>query len=491
MGNSFANYCNLGFFSKYYYNRNDQLYIDDSLKGALKNRNTKNILDPISILELVNKNYMFADRTIVKDIYKTPFMAKPNSDNTDWHRNIINVHSNNIKSEEEIASYLFQLLEEELIQFCYGKTDIGILLSGGMDSRIIAGVLHSLIKTNQLRANIFAITWGIENSRDVVYAKKIAKDFGWEWIHLNLSADNLRENIEITSKLGSEFSPIHLHAMPRVRELSGIDCIIAGSYGDSIGRGSYSGTHISQQKPIDNHLINKFNIFKKDVFEKNIKEAHKDILNYHKLYPQTSRIAKYELDLQQHYMRRQLNSCMKFMDEKIPIYQAFTSPRIYEYMWSIDVSCRNDKVYGHLMEMLDEHLIQVPWSKTGSLYLESNQKSDGYSKEHNMYGKWIRNELHSLVEENVLSSEIDKLNIFNMEILEKTLKLNKEKSKINRHSRLDEILIWLAALRGTIKRYDLICEDSSMRKADLKSRVRTSLEVQAYIKYRNIKNRNE
>jgi len=34
--------------------------------------------------------------------------------------------------------------------------------------------------------------------------------------------------------MGAEVSPLHLHAIPKINELGGVDVILAGSYGDSV-----------------------------------------------------------------------------------------------------------------------------------------------------------------------------------------------------------------------------------------------------------------
>ena len=38
--------------------------------------------------------------------------------------------------------------------------------------------------------------------------------FSWEWVHLELDAEALYNNIFIAAEMGAEFAPHHLHAMP-------------------------------------------------------------------------------------------------------------------------------------------------------------------------------------------------------------------------------------------------------------------------------------
>ena len=53
--------------------------------------------------------------------------------------------------------------------------EVYVLLSGGLDSRIAAGVLKYLCDNGELKSVPKAVSWGLEDSRDVVYAKGIAE----------------------------------------------------------------------------------------------------------------------------------------------------------------------------------------------------------------------------------------------------------------------------------------------------------------------------
>src|SRR3989304_2821868 len=260
----FENYSNLGFFNPYYI-KNNKLRIYNSFKDALT-ENAKKELDPASFIQIISKGYCFGNRTLIKGLFKSPWMAKPSVDMDKWNYFDLPKHHNFILDEVEIAEKLYLLLEIELFEYCASKQNIGILLSGGMDSRISTGVLNNLVKKAKISPNITALTWGIENSRDVVYAKEIAKRFKWKWEHFELSSTNLLNNIGIVSEIGCEVSPIHLHSMPEVRKFKGLDCIIASSFGDSIGRAVYSSRHISKLSNISKYINNWFFLLKDDFF---------------------------------------------------------------------------------------------------------------------------------------------------------------------------------------------------------------------------------
>ncbi|MFH0281935.1 asparagine synthase-related protein [Vibrio alginolyticus] len=191
------------------------------------------LVDPISVMEFLMKNYIFSNRTMVQGIERTPWMAKRASkDSESWSYLDLPPHLKDKKSSPEVAKKLKQLLEIEALEFLNGKRNIGILLSGGMDSRIVAAIVRELQVTGKYTGDVTALTWGLKDSRDVVYAQRIAQSFGWEFSYKPLTEEVLYNNIFLTAERGAEYSPVHLHAMADVSKTIGIDGILAGSYGE-------------------------------------------------------------------------------------------------------------------------------------------------------------------------------------------------------------------------------------------------------------------
>src|SRR5699024_2732399 len=150
----------------------------------------------------------------------------------------------NITSIEKHALKLEELLLEELLEKLKGYDKVGIMLSGGLDSRIIAGLLK---KTEQIQGfEVIVYNWGMDGSRDVVYAKKIANLYNWKYKKLNLNPSVLKENFYHNLKIGCEISPIHLHNMWAVSKDKDSEVVISATFGDSIGRGLFSGKHVKE-----------------------------------------------------------------------------------------------------------------------------------------------------------------------------------------------------------------------------------------------------
>ena len=451
----FENYDHLGGPNPFYSWAGNQITLDHNFQSAFEKLEKPAYLDINAVVQMISRYHCFADRTLVRGLSRTPWMAKPNPALTAWEFCEVPPHDNKILPEKEIASLLFQKLQKEILGYTEGCSVVGILLSGGMDSRIVAGVLDYLLKTGQISAKIVAITWGMQKTRDVVYAQRIAKLMGWDWVHYPISAETLLNNINETAVRGCEYSPVHLHAIPEIREIKGVDCILAASYGDSIGRAEYSGRHITQLIPFEHYTMNWFKLLRVGIYPQLSPQLEQDITCYKTLFPRKEKYQQYEIDQQAHYMRRKLNHCMAVINEKVPLRQVFTDPALFGFMWSLSPEVRNDQVYKYLLGLLKPELADIPWARNGKRYLRDKEAQDLYSGTHHQYGQWIRNELYETISKKVLSSTISELNIFNMQALETILKVNRICTNQTKTSKADEILIWIAALSDFVKLYDI------------------------------------
>jgi hypothetical protein len=456
----FENFNNLGFQNPYFININEKFIIKNSFSEIIEELPGNKNIDIIAVIELLNKNYILGDRTMVEGIRRSPWMSRPNKECNDWVKSEVPIHSNLEIDEKEIARELFDRISEEIVEYIGNKKNIGILLSGGMDSRIVAGVLDYLINTQRLNnLSICALTWGDINSRDVVYAKKIAKRLNWDWKHYIVNAENLLENISETSIRGAEYSPIHLHALPQIKKDIHLDCILAGSYGDSIGRGEYFGLKINDLKPIGDKFKNYGGILKDNLYKEFNNSWKVDIEEYHQKFPKSFNNGKLEQDYQLHYMRRMLNPCMEVIGDSTKFYQVFTKPDVFGYMWSINSKKRNNTIYKYMMELFCTNLRDIPWARTGVIYEDNEGFPDKYLKEHHSYRKIITTEITTEIKDNILSGELEQLGIFNMNILKKQM------IDMGRYSNYSfrnlEILVWLVSLSKTIKKNDIQYENKN------------------------------
>lgn len=456
---SYSNH--LGFSSPYYYELDDKIVSSINFKQAISSRKRENFIDITAIIELINKEYILGDRTMIKGIFKSPWMTEVNKEKIEWKHHLLPEHKENILSEEKISNLLYKRLYDELNKYIYTKSNVGILLSGGMDSRIVAGIIFNIIKNENLKTNIIGLTWGFADSRDVVYAKKICKKLGWEWKHFVVGEEELLDNIKIAAIHGAEFSPIHLHAMGQIANLKGLDCVIAGSYGDSIGRGEYSGQKVLNLKRIDSNIRNIGFYLNHGLVSNNMHKINEDVNNYHKLFPQEKNYMMIEQDYQLHYMRRMLSSCMDIINEKIPVYQAFTDPEVFGFIWSIHPKLRNNKLYNHIILKHLSFLKDIPWARTGKIYMSNEGNADKFKKQHHSYGiNFFSPDVLNEIKPLIFSNGIRSLNIFNFDVIESTLKIN-EKYPIYNKTWYQGFFLWLASLSIMIDEFNVKTDLSS------------------------------
>lgn len=421
------------------------------LLGDIRGRNWK--IDPAGVIEMLGSSFMYGNRTLVENIEVVPWMARPDA-TMQWEYCDIPAHGSARMAPAEAAKQLKNLLIGETLRYLEGKKRVAVLLSGGMDSRILAGIVKSIQLNNDFSGDIIAFTWGLKNSRDVLYASRIAREYAWDWVHFELHPELLEKNIYIAGETGAAFAPFHLHAMPAIRPQDSLDAVIAGSYGDSVGRAEFSGKHILSIKTVLPKALNRLGLLRSDVVARFQRHVWHDAYDYKKHIIREAPCQYYEIEQQMHYMRRKLQACMSYIAEKIPCYQIFTHPETFGFMWGLDPHVRNDQIYREILGLLPGAIAQIPWARTGRPYLQNNEKADTHDPLHNAYGTWLRRDLHSTIRSLVDSETIRGLGLFNNAALNRLLKIW-PKATTRSANTIDEAVAWLASLSVFVKKYDL------------------------------------
>lgn len=408
-------------------------------------------LDKVALVEKVCLPYMLGNRTLLENVERAPWMHSYT--NNQWVGETLPDHGKQNPDTDTFVLKLKSELLNEAADYIGSVKTVGILLSGGMDSRVVAGVVRQL-QLNNHNINVVGITWGSSNSRDVIYSQRICQQFSWEFVHFPITAETLHNNIQLSAKMGAEVSALHYHAMGQIAELKGIDIILAGSYGDSVGRAEFSGKHVTNLISILPKKINRLGLIKEGLF----KEAQQHIIEDTEL-PEFYNVAennlrKYEIEQEYHYMRRMLQSCMHVVAEKIPFYQMFTAPSVFGLMWGLNPDIRDNKWYAKLLEILPGHLLQIPWARTGKLYHLPEGDSDNFDKRYHQYGLWLRTELKDEMLSVLNSSAIRELGIFNNYSLDALASNWKRVTEVS-NNQLDEVVSWLASLSVFIQKNDL------------------------------------
>lgn len=443
-----------GDFSPYIFWNDGNVVLEKSFADIYNH--CKNIdweLDLSAVLALLNFNYVLGDRTLIKDIYRMPWHSHLDSDNK-ITRNPPIPHANNLHAPESIAEKFIEFLEGECLREFKNYDTLWVLQTGGLDSRVTLAVLNKLQTEGKLDSKIHLVTWGDLHSRDVIYSQKLADKYQYEWHHIDINSQVLEQNIEIAVNYGAaEVSAFHYHGMHELQSLvSDADCVVASSYGDSIGRAEYSGSHL-----VDVNLPVIANPFKK-IFNPEIFHQHKTILENDRSRAwitdrEQSKIIQNELDMQENYMRRMIAHAMDYIGSYTTLKQTFTSEELVSFAFSISPMCRNFDTYYHIFRKIDPSLLEIPWARTGvSLCQRYIDNVAAHKKEYHNYREWFLRDYYEKVENTLLEGKLIKNQIILKAPLLKVLRRWKTNSDYS------ELLSKLYQIELLILRYSLKVE---------------------------------
>lgn len=414
--------------------------------------------DPAAILSILSFGYCIGDRTLLNEIKRQPWLSQISA-NGRVSCEIPPAHGLVRQPYGMIAANLEHLLCDEAVQVCRERKEIYVLLSGGMDSRIVAAILAKLYRSGQLPVKPVAVTWGMADSRDVVYAQEIARQLGFEWIHVGLQPSDVIENLQIAvNATDCLFSPVHLHRMAWFKNVSRDALVLAASYGDSVGRAVYSGSHLLELnclQPSDT-----FDLMPPDVRQIAVAGICNDLADLRLRTPQHAKYIICEHEMQGHYMRGMIANAMTHINEYSALYQMFTHPDVYSYMWSIHPAFRIDAVYGSLLERLDSNLARLPWARTNQALQGKTEGANRHlRRDFHDYGVWITGPLYAELSQMVDPEWFSQTGLFSGERIKELCLAVKRQPQVGR---LYELFVWLAAFRQLAQQLDTRVEKSGL-----------------------------
>ncbi|MDP2028662.1 MAG: asparagine synthase-related protein [Thiobacillus sp.] len=210
-------------------------------------------IDPAGLASMLNFGFHLGDLTLLQDVKCLPnarviqyragadelaldsYWAYPYGEQTPWDG-----------TEAALGEALYQHLDRALKRSLHGVNKILLPISGGLDSRAMAGLLAG----SGFSGEVLAYSYGQASSRDVRYGRAIAKKLGYRHITIPTPDDfvtrHLKEaawyfDAEWSAELnwGPRFS--HLH--PSLGDTRGYR-VLSGMFGDLIlGEGAFVGAY--------------------------------------------------------------------------------------------------------------------------------------------------------------------------------------------------------------------------------------------------------
>ena len=407
------------------------------------------VVDPAAALELLHFNYMLGNRTLIQGVQRMPWRATLKGDGT-LERDRPFRHGNRALELRAAASILRERLAEELYEVARQHQRVFLLLTGGLDSRVVAGVLKRI--EPQLKVQITCVTWGQPNARDVAYARQIADWYDWEFLQVPYDSELTWNNIQRGAVWGgSEVAGIHLHGMDWFKNAKPQDLVIASSFGDSVGRGEFNSRHLSMIQP---HLVqNKEGLVHPSLEADCLAVANRDRTTAWEGASDAPDWAYCELDMQENYMRRMIVHAMDYVRQFCALHQAFTSDEVVSHMWSLPLDCRTDEIYRLLLKDLDPRLHSLPWARTGVAPDGTVERESRLQRKYHQCSRWLHRELRPRLEPLVLCDGLEALGVFYAPAVRR---LWEKWSRLPESDpRLCETIVHLASLELSNRRFSL------------------------------------
>jgi len=407
----------IGGFCPYWMRHEDSIFVADTA-GELADLVPvdRRTIDPVSVLSLLQFNYMLGGRTLVSGVHKMLPRATLTGEGEELRVPPI-PHATRRAPHSSIAPHLLELLEAELVEAARDHSRVHVLLSGGMDSRIIAGVLQRA--RSRIQATIDLVTWGDPQSRDVAYAERVAAILGWEHVLIEYTPELAWANVSAAATWGgAECTGIHLHGLEGLRELAEKDdLVIAGTLGDSMGRAVYSGRRIT--RVIRWPMTNTGSLLPYAQFPRLAREARCARAHAWQMTDAEPRWVRAELDMQENYLGRMLCHAMDYARQFCSLHQAFSSDALVEFVWSLSPGVRCDGVYFEVLRMLDPRLAAIPWARTGLAPDGQGRVDASLRVTYHDWRNWPRTEFLDDLERLYFSPQLASLGLFHQPALER------------------------------------------------------------------------
>ena len=266
-----------GLVPLYYTKTKNRFIYSTKLNPLVKRQGYSYEFDKKAILDFFTYGHLTGQKTFIKEAFLMPpgswLLYKKGRITKGIYRNFFSVLSYYNKNNYDInPKHLFDLLSSSVSNRILNRNKVGVSLSGGLDSRAILGVLL------KQRSDINTFTFGNENCRDVIIAKKISKEFGLKHRTVDLDGSYLLKWLKHGTFITSGMvSCDQYHILQLVDVIKNeIDVILDGLCGDAITGGHLSSNMFKSKSSvfaaelvyINRAVVTKSSEIRKSIFNK-------------------------------------------------------------------------------------------------------------------------------------------------------------------------------------------------------------------------------
>jgi len=237
----------------YYSIIDGKLFFGSELKLFLANEFISNKLENKALIQYLNLGYTISPITIVKNVFKVEpgsyikFSLGRTESQIEKYWEFNNYTNKDLYNKElkyisnELKSLLFKSIEIRL----HSDVPIGILLSGGIDSGIIAAISSKISK----KIDAFTIDFNDKNLSEIKLAKEIVKRYSNISHHtLMLNPDLFLNNFSIIENMDepiSDSSIIPMYFVSKFISENNIVVALSGDGGDELQMGYYKNNNFN------------------------------------------------------------------------------------------------------------------------------------------------------------------------------------------------------------------------------------------------------
>lgn len=229
----------LGLFPLYYTQGQKGLLFASGVRALLADPDLPRCPDRLGIAQFLVFDHMLHDHTMLQDVHLFPQASiltyREGEMNIRRYWEMRYPEAYQLRREEDLMEEAVHLLRQAVYrETAHDDLPAGLLLSGGLDSRMILALLTE--KETPLAKPLQTFTWGIPGCDDARYAQALSKIRGVQHHFYELKPDYLLQTadnaVRLTDGLGNI---INLHALATLeQEAELVNVIYKGFLGDAM-----------------------------------------------------------------------------------------------------------------------------------------------------------------------------------------------------------------------------------------------------------------
>lgn len=445
----------LGLRPLYYSYYKEKFSFSSSINAMLVDPELPRDINLISIAQMLCFEYVLGEDTLLEHVHLLPPASILTFQNNKitlqkyWSLQY-SAHHLNGSIEETLDEFIF-LLRQAVTRQAPGNLPAGVNLSGGLDSRLLLGLLCETPSKVPLRT----FTFGIPKCSDARYAEEIARSAGTLHKFFQLTPGSFKKIVDngvyITDGLES---CVHMHALANVESQSNsVNILYSGFYIDSLTnpklkREWWANYNFDTASQILFNELNFKELFKHpdidEVFSSDMKRKvsarFDESFRYQLMKTNAAQFADWNdnIELLQR-QRRFTNQGNEIMRCQVITRTPFCDKDLVQFALQIPPGLRFERyLIRQILAKYFHSLAKIPWDRTDfpivpcvrELRLRVQQQIEWQAQRigmdlplnksmHNFtdYDNWMRNELRSWVEATLLNKQSLERGYFNSDVV--------------------------------------------------------------------------